>query len=69
MIDHRYQRMGLGRAAMDQVIEYVRTLPNASEMFLSYVPDDKGARDFYAGSGFVDTGVEHDGELEMRLEL
>lgn len=69
MIDHRYQRMGLGRAAMNQVIEYVKTLSNASEMFLSYVPNDKGPREFYAGLGFVDTGVEHDGELEMRLEL
>lgn len=69
MIDQRYQQMGFGRGAMVQVIDYVRSLPNATEMFLSYVPGDRGPRAFYAGLGFQDTGVEDDGELEMRLEL
>ena len=69
MIDTRYQGMGFGRAAMRQVIDYVRTLPNATEMFLTYVPKANGPRDFYASLGFADTGVEHEGELEMRLAL
>lgn len=69
MIDQRYQQMGFGREAMVQVIDYVRSLPNATEMFLSYVPGEHGPRAFYAGLGFQDTGVEDDGELEMRLEL
>jgi hypothetical protein len=33
------------------------------------VPAPGGPRDFYAGLGFVDTGVEHEGELEMKLTL
>jgi diamine N-acetyltransferase len=69
MIDRRCQGRGFGRAAMEMVIEYVRTLPNATEMFLSYVPAAGGPRDFYAGLGFEDTGGEEDGELEMRLKL
>lgn len=69
MIDHRYQRMGFGRSAMELVIEYVRTLPNATEMYVTYVPVDRGPRDFYARLGFQDTGVDHEGELEMKLEL
>ncbi len=69
MIDQRYQRRGFGRKAMEMVIEHVRTLPRAVEMFVTYVPDEEGPRDFYAGIGFVDTGVEHEGEMEMRLEL
>lgn len=69
MIDQRYQRMGFGKQAMEQVVAYVRTLPNATEMFLTYVPAENGPREFYASLGFVDTGIEHDGELEMRLEL
>ncbi|NNF68300.1 MAG: GNAT family N-acetyltransferase [Acidimicrobiia bacterium] len=69
MIDHKHQGRGYGRAAMTQAIDYVRTLPNATEMFLSYVPAEGGPRDFYAGLGFVDTGREQDGELEMRLAL
>ena len=69
MIDQRYQRMGFGRAAMEQVFDYVQTLPNAAEMFLTYVPVDHGPRGFYASLGFEDTGIDHEGELEMRLQL
>ena len=69
MIDRRYQGMGFGRSAMEQVIEYVRSLPQANELFLSYVPVDHGPQGFYASLGFLDTGVEHEGEMEMRLVL
>jgi diamine N-acetyltransferase len=61
--------MGFGRAAMEQAFDYVRTLPNAAEMFLTYVPVDHGPREFYASLGFEDTGIDHEGELEMRLQL
>lgn len=69
MIDHRYQGKGFGKAAMELVIAYVRTLPRATEMFLTYVPDDRGPQGFYASVGFEDTGIDHDGEMEMRLVL
>ncbi len=69
MIDARFQGLGYGRAAMELVIDYVRTLPNAGELFLSYVPADGGPRDFYAKLGFEDTGVQHGDELEMVLRL
>lgn len=69
MVDVRFQGNGYGRSAMEQVIAYVRTLPSATELFLSYVPDPAGPRGFYAGLGFEDTGVEHGGELEMVLQL
>lgn len=69
MVDARYQGMGFGRRAMELVIDHVRTRPNATEMFLSYVPKETGPRDFYQKLGFVDTGREEDGELEMRLAL
>lgn len=69
MVDARYQGMGFGRRALELVIDYVRTRPNATEMFLSYVPKETGPRGFYQKLGFVDTGREEDGELEMRLAL
>lgn len=69
MIDHRFQGRGIGRAAMEQLIDYVRGLPDAREMYLSYVPHPSGPRDFYARLGFTDTGREDGGELEMRLDL
>jgi len=67
MIDGRYQGLGFGARAMQLIVDYVRTLPNAAEMYVSYVPAPGGPRDFYAGVGFVDTGVDHEGELEMKL--
>ena len=69
MIDRRYKGMGFGRRAMALVIEYVRTLPNATELFLSYVPAAGGPGPFYEKLGFRNTGVEHGRELEMWLEL
>ncbi len=69
MIDGSHQGKGFGARAMQLVIGYVRTLPQATELYVSYVPAPGGPRDFYAGLGFVDTGVEHEGELEMKLTL
>jgi diamine N-acetyltransferase len=69
MVAAEYQGLGFGRQALEQVIAYVRARPNAAEVFLSYVPEEGGPRGFYEKLGFRDTGVEHGGELEMRLEL
>ena len=69
MIDARYQKLGFGRQALQLLIEHVKTRPNATELFLSYVPKESGPRGFYEGLGFVHTGEEDDGELVMRLEL
>lgn len=69
MIDHRYQAMGYGARAMHLVIDYVRSLPNAEKLFVSYVKAPGGPRDFYARLGFEDTGREHGGEFEMVLAL
>lgn len=69
MIDARYQGQGYGRQAMEQVIAHVRALPNAAEMFLSYVPAEGSPQPFYQKLGFVDTGEVHDGENVMRLVL
>ncbi len=69
MIDARYQKLGFGRQALQLLIEHVKTRPNATELFLSYVPKESGPRGFYEKLGFVHTGEEEDGELVMRLEL
>ncbi len=69
MIAGDQQGRGYGTRALDLVVEHVRTLPSATELFLSYQSGPEGPRDFYAKYGFVETGVEHEGELEMRLVL
>jgi diamine N-acetyltransferase len=67
MIDARYQGLGFGTRALEQVIAYVRALPGAKEMTLTFVPGELSPAAFYRRLGFVETGVEHDGELEMKL--
>lgn len=69
MIDAAHQRKGYGRRAMELLIEYVRTRPNATEITLSYLPGEGTPRPFYASLGFEDTGEERHGEMIMRLEL
>ena len=69
MLDERYQRLGFGRKAMGLLVDYVRTRPNATELSLSYVPQEGGPKEFYERLGFVHTGKKHDDELEMRLRL
>ena len=69
MIDARYQRMGFGRQALQQLIEHVRTRPNATELLLSYVPQEGGPQPFYESLGFTHTGRIVEEEMEMKLDL
>lgn len=70
MIAADHQRKGYGKAAMDKVVEHVRTLPNAKELFLSHVEANTEAAAFYSSLGFTYTGKkDEDGELEMVLTL
>ena len=69
MIDARYQGRGYGRVAIGLIVDFVRTLPGARELLVSWVPADGGPEPFYRGLGFVPTG-EMDGiEVMARLIL
>jgi len=67
MIDARYQGMNFGRRALGLLIDHVRDQPNATELLLSYVPEDGSPEKFYSSLGFVNTGEVHDGENVMSL--
>ena len=69
MIDARYQRMGFGRQALQQLIEHVRTRPNATELLLSYVPQEGGPQPFYESLGFTHTGRIVEEEMEIKIDL
>ena len=47
----------------------VRTLPNATELLVSYVPGDKDPSGFYRRLGFEDTDQLEEAERVMRLTL
>ena len=69
MIDGRYQGRGYGRAAIQQLIDHVRTLPNATELLVSYVPQPGGPEPFYRGLGFEPTGEMDGDEVIARRPL
>ena len=69
MVDTRYQGRGYGRAAIGLIAAFVRTLPNAHELLVSWVPADGGPEPFYRGLGFVPTGEVDGIEVVARLIL
>lgn len=69
MIDARYQGMGFGRRAMELLIAYVKTRPNAVELKTSYVPGEGSPGSFYHKLGFVETGEIIEGERVVSLKL
>jgi diamine N-acetyltransferase len=69
MIDESHQGKGYGSEAMELLIDYVRNLGDATQLYLSYVPGEASPGPFYARLGFVDTGLVSDGENEAVLSL
>lgn len=69
MIDARHQGRGIGRAALELILDHVRARPGATELTTACVPAPGGPRPFYEKLGFVYTGVEKHGEQVMRREL
>jgi diamine N-acetyltransferase len=69
MIDARYQGMGFGRQALEIVIDYVRTRPNATEFLTSVHQAEGGPQEFYEKAGFELTGDKEEDEALLRLRL
>jgi diamine N-acetyltransferase len=69
MIDARYQKLGFGRRALEQVIAHVRTMPRAESMQLGCVEGEGSALGFYESMGFRLTGEHEEGEAIMMLDL
>jgi diamine N-acetyltransferase len=69
LIDARRQGRGFGMAAVDLVVEYLRTRPNAHTLLTSVVPGPTSPIGFYLRCGFVPTGQVFDGEDVLALPL
>ena len=63
MIDSDEQGKGYGRAALEEVLGFIKTFPcgNAEYCFLSYEPENTVAKSLYESFGFVENG-EFDGD-------
>ena len=69
MIDARWQGMGFGKRAMALLIAYVKTRPDARELFTSVHQAEGGPQGFYEKLGFSLTGRYEEGEAVLRLPL
>ena len=71
MIDESMQGRGYGGAALDRVIDYIRTKPfgSSNRVALTCNKENPGARGLYERRGFAATGVEDEDEIELVLML
>lgn len=71
MIDKAYQRQGLGKKALQASIEYMRSEPcgRAEHCWLSYEPQNVGAKALYRSMGFFENGEMCGGEIVAVLRL
>jgi len=72
MIDENHQGNGYGKAAMAELINFIKTKPHSREVeyfYTAVVPSNHIATKLYERMGFVKTGSQLGGEDVMRLVL
>ena len=70
MIDKNHQSKGYGKAAMEELIRFLRTKPkgDAPAIYVSYASDNDAVRRLYTSVGFMETG-EIDDEYADNIEV
>ena len=68
LIDEHHQRRGIGRAALQLIVDLIRA-NGATELLTSYEQGDGEPWPFYERFGFRPTGAIHDGEIVLSLDL
>ncbi len=71
MIDESVQGNGFGGAALDRVIDYIKTKPfgTSNKVTLTCNKDNPSAMKLYESRGFWATGVADEEEIEMTMTL
>ncbi len=68
MIDRRDQRQGYGRAALERALDEIRALPGIATVSICYAPENP-AKALYTSIGFVEIGLDEDGEVVAELSI
>jgi diamine N-acetyltransferase len=68
MVDHNHQAKGYGRAAMLDIINYLKAKPDCQKIYISYVEGNEVAEKLYLSIGFVKTGEIDEGEIVALYE-
>jgi diamine N-acetyltransferase len=69
MIDRAFQGRGYGKAALQLVLAEIKVLGHIHRVSICYEPENEGARQLYAKAGFVEDGLDEDGEMIAHLDL
>jgi diamine N-acetyltransferase len=69
MVDHRFQRQGIGRPALRAAVDWIAREKGVDLVRLSVVPENAPARHLYASEGFAETGEIDHGEIVMVKKL
>lgn len=71
MIDESRQKKGFGSAALNQVLEYIKTKPfgPSNRVTLTCNKDNVRALQMYKKKGFRETGEEDEDEIELSMML
>lgn len=69
MIAAEHQGKGYGKAAVDRLVEYVKTRPGADQLLVSCIEGEGSPLGFYESIGFIKTGRKHGDEIELALDL
>ncbi|MBU1309204.1 MAG: GNAT family N-acetyltransferase [Gammaproteobacteria bacterium] len=62
MVDQRYQKAGIGRAALSLALDQIKAGGNVKEIEICYDPKNPVAKNFYSSFGFQEVGLDEDGE-------
>lgn len=71
MIDETKQNQGYGSAALDKVLDYIKTKPfgSSDRVALTCNRDNTHAINLYKSKGFKETGTVYDDEIELYLTV
>ena len=69
MIDRAHQGQGYGKAALREVLDEIMRLGHIGHVSICYEPGNDAARRLYRAAGFVEEGLDEDGEMIADLAL
>ena len=69
MIDRREQGRGLGSAGIAAALGEIEGLAHVRKVLICYEPANTAAKQLYASFGFVEQGLDEDGEMIAELDL
>ena len=71
MIDESYQKRGYGSAALDRVLDYIKSKPfgSSNRVTLTCNRENIRALNLYQSKGFTETGAADEDEIELSLMM